>query len=63
VGLNITVMSYRDHMDFGIIADREQVDDVWSLVDGAREALHELEEVICGKRRDSEAEAAAEAIG
>ena len=62
VGLNITVMSYRDHMDFGIIADREQVDDVWSLVDGAREALHELEEVICGKRRDSEAEAAAEAI-
>lgn len=42
VGLNITVMSYRDHMDLGIVADREQVDDVWSLLDGARRALEEL---------------------
>ena len=43
-------MSYRDHMDFGIIADRDQVDDVWSLMDGAAAALDELETVICGKR-------------
>jgi diacylglycerol O-acyltransferase len=50
VGLNMTVMSYRDHMDFGIIADRDQVDDVWSLMDGAAAALDELETVICGKR-------------
>jgi diacylglycerol O-acyltransferase len=50
VGLNITVMSYRDHLDFGIVADREQVDDVWSLMDGAGRALEELESVICGKR-------------
>ena len=28
VGLNITVMSYRDHLDFGIVADRDQIDDV-----------------------------------
>ena len=49
VGLNITVMSYRDRMDFGIIADRDQVDDVWSLMDGVEHALQELEEVICGK--------------
>src|SRR3954466_2810719 len=34
VGLNITVMSYRDHLDFGIVADRDQVDDVWSMLDG-----------------------------
>ena len=34
VGLNITVMSYRDHVDFGIIADRDQIDDAWSLMDG-----------------------------
>ena len=33
VGLNITVMSYLDHLDFGIVADRDQVDDVWTLLD------------------------------
>jgi diacylglycerol O-acyltransferase / wax synthase len=51
VGLNMTVMSYRDHVDFGIIADRDQVDDAWSLMDGAAAALEELETVICGKRQ------------
>ena len=50
VGLNMTVMSYRDHLDFGIIADRDQVDDVWALMDGAAAALDELETAICGKR-------------
>jgi diacylglycerol O-acyltransferase / wax synthase len=49
VGLNMTVMSYRDHLDFGIVADRDQVDDVWSLMEGAASALEELELVICGK--------------
>jgi diacylglycerol O-acyltransferase / wax synthase len=48
VGLNMTVMSYRDHVDFGIIADRDQVDDVWALMDGLAAALEELETVICG---------------
>jgi diacylglycerol O-acyltransferase / wax synthase len=42
VGLNITVMSYLDYLDFGIVADREQVDDVWSMMDGLRQALDEL---------------------
>jgi diacylglycerol O-acyltransferase / wax synthase len=50
VGLNITVMSYRDHLDFGIIADREQVDDVWTLMQGTGSALEELESVICGRQ-------------
>jgi diacylglycerol O-acyltransferase / wax synthase len=45
VGLNITVMSYRDHLDFGIVADRDQVDDVWSMLDGLRHALAEFQEV------------------
>ena len=44
-------MSYRDHVDFGIIADRDQVDDVWSLMDGTAAALEELETVICGRRQ------------
>jgi diacylglycerol O-acyltransferase / wax synthase len=46
VGLNITVMSYRDHLDFGIVADREQVDDAWSLLDGLRAALAEFEAAV-----------------
>jgi WS/DGAT/MGAT family acyltransferase len=46
VGLNMTVMSYRDHMDFGIVADREQVDDVWPLMDSAAAALDEFESVV-----------------
>ena len=50
VGLNMTVMSYRDHLDFGIVADRDQVDDVWALMDGTATALDELEAVICGTR-------------
>ena len=50
VGLNMTVMSYRDHVDFGIITDRDQVDDAWALMDGTAAALDELETAVCGKR-------------
>ncbi len=46
VGLNITVLSYRDRLDFGIVADREQVDDVWSLIAGMSVALAELESLL-----------------
>jgi diacylglycerol O-acyltransferase len=46
VGLNITVMSYLDHLDFGIVADRDQVDDAWSLLEGLRHALDELTEAV-----------------
>jgi WS/DGAT/MGAT family acyltransferase len=42
MGLNITVMSYRGHLDFGIVADREQMPDLWSLMDSLGEALEEL---------------------
>jgi WS/DGAT/MGAT family acyltransferase len=33
MGLNITVHSYLDQLDFGLIADRELVPDLWELVD------------------------------
>ena len=33
IGLNITVHSYGDRMDFGLIADRDLVPDLWHLVD------------------------------
>jgi WS/DGAT/MGAT family acyltransferase len=42
VGLNITVLSYRDQLDFGIVADRAMVDDSWELIDRLREAHAEL---------------------
>ncbi len=33
VGLNITVHSYEDRLDFGLVSDRELVPDLWDLVD------------------------------
>jgi diacylglycerol O-acyltransferase len=53
VGLNITVMSYRDHLDFGIITDRDAIDDPWPILQGHAEALQELEEVVLGRDRES----------
>jgi diacylglycerol O-acyltransferase / wax synthase len=50
VGLNITVMSYRDHLDFGIVADRDQIPDAWPLMERTATALDELESVVHGKR-------------
>jgi WS/DGAT/MGAT family acyltransferase len=42
MGLNITVMSYCGHLDVGIVADREQMPDVWSLIGWLGEALEDL---------------------
>jgi WS/DGAT/MGAT family acyltransferase len=33
VGLNITVHSYEQNLDFGLVADRDLVPDLWDLVD------------------------------
>lgn len=46
VGLNVTVVSYRERLDFGIVADRWPVDNPWELIDGLRTALEELQRVI-----------------
>ena len=43
MGLNITAMSYDGHVDIGIVADRDQVSDVWCLVRWLEESLTELE--------------------
>ena len=42
MGLNITVISYCGRLDFGIVADREQIPDVWKLIGWLRESLDEL---------------------
>ena len=43
LGLNITVMSYSGKLDFGIVADREQMRDVWKLIGWLEESLAELQ--------------------
>jgi diacylglycerol O-acyltransferase / wax synthase len=42
LGLNITLFSYCGQVDFGIVADREQMPDVWKLIDWLREELEAL---------------------
>ena len=42
MGLNITVMSYRGRMDFGIVADRDQMSDVRCLIDWLADELEAL---------------------
>ena len=39
MGLNITVMSYCGHLDFGLIADRDQMPDLHLLIQWLREEL------------------------
>ncbi|KAA0234024.1 MAG: putative diacylglycerol O-acyltransferase [Acidimicrobiales bacterium] len=43
-GLNATVLSYRHHVDFGFLADRELVPDVWDLAEGVAPAFEQLRE-------------------
>lgn len=42
-GLNITVLSYMDRLDFGFLSCREAVPDPWLIADGIPLALEELE--------------------
>jgi WS/DGAT/MGAT family acyltransferase len=46
VGLNITVISYLDHIDVGIIGDREQLEDPWPMLEGIRAALQEFQGLL-----------------
>jgi diacylglycerol O-acyltransferase / wax synthase len=45
-GLNITVLSYCGHLDFGLIACREMVPDLWNLAAFLAEALEELKALM-----------------
>ncbi len=45
-GLNITVMSYRDSMDFGLIADRDQIPEIWDLIGALGRDLEAIKEAI-----------------
>jgi WS/DGAT/MGAT family acyltransferase len=55
MGLNITVMSYCGMLDFGIVADREQMPDLWSLIGWLGEALEELQLARPARRQPAKA--------
>jgi diacylglycerol O-acyltransferase / wax synthase len=42
VGLNMTLMSYNGHLDFGLLACREMIPDIWHLIDELGEELAAL---------------------
>ncbi|MCU0257573.1 MAG: wax ester/triacylglycerol synthase family O-acyltransferase [Solirubrobacteraceae bacterium] len=50
MGLNLTIISYRDRIDFGIVGDREEVPDVWFLADEVQHAYEELLELVPAPR-------------
>jgi WS/DGAT/MGAT family acyltransferase len=58
--LNITLMSYLDRLDFGLVACPDLLDDVWMIADGLGAALTELREAAAEQVR-AEADALAEA--
>jgi hypothetical protein len=41
-GLNITVLSYMDHVDIGFVACRDLVSDIWDLPAHAEASMAEL---------------------
>jgi WS/DGAT/MGAT family acyltransferase len=49
MGLNFSLFSYQNQLDFGIVADREMLDDVAPLMDDLRISLDEL--LAAAKRR------------
>jgi WS/DGAT/MGAT family acyltransferase len=57
VGLNITVLSYEDRLDFGVVADRAMLDDPWELIERLRTSLAELLELVPVARELARAQA------
>lgn len=46
MGLNLTILSYQDRIDFGIVGDREEVPDVWFLAEEVDHAFQELLDLL-----------------
>jgi WS/DGAT/MGAT family acyltransferase len=42
VGLNMTLMSYNGNLDFGLLADREMVPDIWNMITALGDELETL---------------------
>ncbi|HEY5144767.1 MAG TPA: wax ester/triacylglycerol synthase family O-acyltransferase [Solirubrobacteraceae bacterium] len=63
MGLNLTIISYRDRIDFGIIGDREEVPDVWFLADAVDDAFAELLALLPARARSAPRSARAGRVG
>jgi WS/DGAT/MGAT family acyltransferase len=61
IGLNLTVQSYMNALDFGLTADRKAVPDVADLADDLKTALDELVAAVRAKMPQREEPAAANA--
>jgi diacylglycerol O-acyltransferase len=61
IGLNLTVQSYMNALDFGLTADRKAVPDVADLADGLKPALDELVAAVKAKMPAADAPADAKA--
>ena len=57
IGLNITVFSYQDSLEIGIVVDREQVDDPWPILGALRAGLRELRDLADVHASDSRPQA------
>lgn len=53
-GMNVTVVSYRDHLDFGLVSCRELVPDLWTLEAMFEESIAELVRAARGPDRELE---------
>ncbi len=45
-GLNVTLFSYIDRVDFGLTSDPDLLEDPWGIADGIKDALAELMEAL-----------------
>ena len=51
IGLNVTLSSYRDHMDFGFVTNAAALDDVHALAEHTRQAYQDLKAAAKTPRR------------
>lgn len=55
-GLNITVFSYLDALDVGVVVDRQQLADAWLITDAMSEALDQLLALVASGESDEASE-------
>ena len=52
-GLNITLLSYMDRLDFGLTSDPDLLEDPWEIADGIKDALAELMDAAEPRQADA----------